>query len=68
MQIFKNENFVSPNAPNFLLWVFIGPMIGALSRPVGGWLADKMGGAILTQGVAIFSASMKSSAIDTPGS
>ncbi len=49
MQIFKNENFVNPNAPNFLLWVCIGPMIGALIRRVGGWLADKMGGAILTQ-------------------
>jgi NNP family nitrate/nitrite transporter-like MFS transporter len=53
MQIFKNENFVNPNAPNFLLWVFIGPMIGALIRPVGGWLADKMGGAKVTQIITI---------------
>ena len=38
----SNPEFVNPNAPNFLLWVFIGPMIGALIRPVGGWLSDKI--------------------------
>src|SRR5689334_18759916 len=27
---------------------FLGPLVGSLSRPLGGWLADKMGGAILT--------------------
>lgn len=26
-------------------YVFIGPLIGALVRPVGGWLADRIGGA-----------------------
>lgn len=34
--------FVNPNAPNFLTWVFLGPVIGALIRPVGGWLSDKI--------------------------
>ena len=37
-----NPEFVNPNAPNFLAWVFIGPVLGALIRPVGGWLSDKI--------------------------
>src|SRR5262245_61996543 len=27
---------------------FLGPLVGSFSRPVGGWLADKIGGAIVT--------------------
>jgi NNP family nitrate/nitrite transporter-like MFS transporter len=27
----------------------MGPFIGALIRPVGGWIADKIGGALVTQ-------------------
>jgi MFS transporter, NNP family, nitrate/nitrite transporter len=27
---------------------FIGPLLGALIRPVGGWLSDKLGGAFVT--------------------
>ncbi|AOM82179.1 MFS transporter [Salisediminibacterium beveridgei] len=27
---------------------FLGPLIGALIRPVGGWISDKLGGAIVT--------------------
>ena len=37
-----NPEFINPNAPDFLLWVFLGPVIGALIRPVGGWLSDKI--------------------------
>jgi NNP family nitrate/nitrite transporter-like MFS transporter len=29
-------------------YVFIGPLVGALMRPLGGWLADRMGGARVT--------------------
>lgn len=29
-------------------YVFVGPLLGALIRPLGGWLADRMGGASLT--------------------
>ena len=29
-------------------YAFLGPLVGALSRPVGGWLADKLGGARVT--------------------
>jgi NNP family nitrate/nitrite transporter-like MFS transporter len=27
---------------------FLGPLVGSVSRPLGGWLADKIGGAIVT--------------------
>src|SRR5258708_818619 len=27
---------------------FLGPLVGSLSRPVGGWLADRLGGALVT--------------------
>ena len=29
-------------------YAFLGPLVGALSRPVGGWLADRLGGARVT--------------------
>ena len=29
-------------------YAFVGPLVGALIRPLGGWLADRMGGASLT--------------------
>jgi NNP family nitrate/nitrite transporter-like MFS transporter len=31
-----------------LKFAFLGPLVGALVRPVGGWMADKMGGASVT--------------------
>ncbi|GHD73208.1 NarK family nitrate/nitrite MFS transporter [Vogesella fluminis] len=34
-------------------YVFFGPLVGALARPVGGWLADKVGGAKVTQVVFV---------------
>ena len=33
---------VNPNAPNPMVWAFLGPLVGALIRPFGGWLADKI--------------------------
>jgi NNP family nitrate/nitrite transporter-like MFS transporter len=33
---------------NPLAYAWIGPLVGALIRPVGGWLADKLGGAKVT--------------------
>ena len=33
---------------NVLAYAWLGPMISALIRPVGGWLADKLGGAQVT--------------------
>jgi NNP family nitrate/nitrite transporter-like MFS transporter len=39
----------NPNAPPVLTYAWIGPFVGALIRPVGGWIADKVGGSIVTQ-------------------
>jgi NNP family nitrate/nitrite transporter-like MFS transporter len=39
----------NPNAPSALTWAWIGPFVGALIRPVGGWVSDKVGGSIVTQ-------------------
>ncbi|RQO53720.1 antiporter [Paucibacter sp. KBW04] len=39
----------NPNAPSALTYAWIGPFVGAAVRPVGGWIADKVGGSIVTQ-------------------
>ena len=39
----------NPNGPPALTYAWIGPFVGALIRPVGGWIADKVGGSIVTQ-------------------
>ncbi|GAC1530480.1 MAG: MFS transporter [Thermoleophilaceae bacterium] len=33
---------------NPLDYAFLGPLVGSLSRPLGGWLADRLGGAKIT--------------------
>ncbi len=33
---------------NPLQYAFLGPLVGALVRPVGGWMSDKLGGARVT--------------------
>jgi NNP family nitrate/nitrite transporter-like MFS transporter len=33
---------------NPLQYAFLGPLVGSLIRPVGGWLGDKIGGAVVT--------------------
>ncbi|PKM10457.1 MAG: MFS transporter [Gammaproteobacteria bacterium HGW-Gammaproteobacteria-3] len=33
---------------NPMQYAFLGPLVGALVRPVGGWLADRLGGARVT--------------------
>ncbi|MDF0749700.1 antiporter [Marinobacter sp. 71-i] len=43
----------NPNAPSALTWAWIGPFVGALIRPVGGWISDKMGGSIVTQIISV---------------
>jgi len=40
---------VNPNGPSALAYAWMGPFIGALIRPVGGWISDKVGGAKVTQ-------------------
>jgi len=44
---------INPNGPSALMFAWIGPFVGALIRPVGGWIADKVGGAKVTQIVSI---------------
>jgi NNP family nitrate/nitrite transporter-like MFS transporter len=43
----------NPDGPPVLTYAWMGPFIGAFIRPVGGWIADKVGGARVTQYVAI---------------
>jgi MFS transporter, NNP family, nitrate/nitrite transporter len=43
----------NPNAPSALTYAWMGPFIGAATRPVGGWIADKLGGSIVTQWVSV---------------
>jgi len=39
----------NPDAPSALTWSWMGAFVGALIRPVGGWISDKVGGSIVTQ-------------------
>jgi NNP family nitrate/nitrite transporter-like MFS transporter len=43
------HTLANPNAPPVLAYAWIGPFVGALIRPVGGWIADRVGGSIVTQ-------------------
>ncbi|MEQ8762857.1 MAG: antiporter [Planctomycetota bacterium] len=40
---------VNPDAPNPFAFAWLGPLVGSLIRPVGGWLSDKLSGARVTQ-------------------
>jgi len=42
----------NPNAPSALTYAWIGPFVGALIRPLGGWVSDKVGGSIVTQWIS----------------
>ena len=39
---------LNANGPSALMYAWMGPFIGALIRPAGGWIADKFGGAVVT--------------------
>jgi NNP family nitrate/nitrite transporter-like MFS transporter len=47
------HDLANPNAPATFMFVWVGAFVGALIRPIGGIIADKMGGAIVTQIVAV---------------
>ncbi|MGD8579933.1 MAG: MFS transporter [Lysobacterales bacterium] len=47
------HDLVNPNGPSALMYAWMGAFIGALIRPVGGWIADRMGGALVTQIISI---------------
>ena len=42
----------NPNAVSALTYAWIGPFVGALVRPIGGWISDKVGGSIVTQAIS----------------
>lgn len=46
LQVQYPQQFGSPVAAAYLTW--IGPLLGSLIRPVGGWLADRFGGSRVT--------------------
>lgn len=43
----------NPNAPSALTYAWIGPFVGAATRPIGGWISDKVGGSIVTQIITV---------------
>lgn len=47
------HDVVNPNGPSALMYAWMGPFIGALIRPVGGWISDRLGGARVTQWVSV---------------
>lgn len=47
------HDVVNANGPSALMYAWMGPFIGALIRPVGGWISDKIGGALVTQIVSV---------------
>ena len=40
---------LNPNAPSPFAYAWLGPLVGSLARPIGGWISDKWGGARVTQ-------------------
>ncbi|MCB1687500.1 MAG: MFS transporter [Halioglobus sp.] len=44
---------INNNGPSALMYAWMGAFIGALIRPVGGWIADKVGGALVTQVITV---------------
>lgn len=47
------HDITNPNGPSALMFAWTGPFIGALIRPVGGMIADKLGGAKVTQIISV---------------
>ncbi|MCR9215485.1 MAG: antiporter [Proteobacteria bacterium] len=47
------HDVINPNGPSALMYAWMGPFIGALIRPIGGKMADKLGGALVTQIISV---------------
>jgi NNP family nitrate/nitrite transporter-like MFS transporter len=47
------HDLINPNGPSALMFAWMGPFIGALIRPLGGWISDRIGGAKVTQIVSV---------------
>ena len=37
-----SDGSINPDAPNPLAYAWLGPLVGSLIRPVGGWLSDRV--------------------------
>jgi MFS transporter, NNP family, nitrate/nitrite transporter len=46
------QRLANPAAPSALTYAWIGPFVGALIRPLGGWISDQLGGSLVTQVIA----------------
>ncbi len=38
------DGSVNPNAPNPFQYAWLGPLVGSVCRPIGGWISDKVSG------------------------
>jgi NNP family nitrate/nitrite transporter-like MFS transporter len=47
------HDIANPDGPSALTFAWMGPFIGAFIRPVGGWIADRVGGARVTHYVSL---------------
>jgi len=47
------QHVANPDGPATFMYVWVGAFVGALIRPIGGKMADKLGGAIITQVVSV---------------
>jgi len=47
------HDVANPDGPSALMFAWMGPFIGALIRPIGGMMADKLGGARVTQWISV---------------
>ena len=43
------DGSANPQAPNPFVYAWLGPLVGSLVRPIGGWWSDKWSGAKVTQ-------------------
>ncbi len=43
------DGTINVDAPKPLAYAWLGPLVGSLVRPIGGWLSDRFGGARVTQ-------------------
>ena len=48
-----SHDLINPNGPSALMYAWMGAFIGALIRPIGGQIADKIGGAKVTQIISV---------------
>lgn len=48
-----SHDVANPNGPSALMFAWMGPFIGALIRPIGGTMADKLGGARVTHWISV---------------